>query len=384
MIYGVAVTDDENVANPDASDALDEFPAEFSGEVSGDEATSGVGVCSLDGCDNPLPPRSTTSDGRRRSGRPAAYCCKAHADAASRARRSAQTAAIVDPLVEAQRLAELFDPAAQALAATLGEMRERLARADTGALGRVRAAESEAAEAHQDAEAAERAAQAAEAARVKVVAAARDDRQARQVAERSAERAERAAEDVRRRSWEQVAQHERARGAAEAAQAAAQRSRDELVLEVRALRSDYAELRSVHRAAQRDLADRDTALARAEATRAALAAQLEAAEERLVKVGNDHDAARQELHGARGELHAVRVELDGLREEARQLRERSAAEHTARRLAESHANALDKELSGVREELSATHARFDRLLAGRDQPADPQPGEDSRGEDPTA
>jgi chromosome segregation ATPase len=374
MIYGVAVTDDENMADPDASDTPE--------EVSGDEATGSPGVCALDGCDNPLPPRSTTSDGRRRSGRPAAYCCKGHADAASRARRSAQTAAIVDPLVEAQRLAELFDPAAQALAATLGEMRERLARAETGALGRVRAAESEAAEARQDAEAAERAAQAADAARVKVVATARDDRQSRQVAERNAERAERAAEDVRRRSWEQVAQHERARGAAEAAQAAAQRSRDELALEVRALRSDYSELLSVHRAAQRDLADRDTALARADATRASMAAQLEAAEEGLAKLRNDHDTARQELHGARGELHAVRVEVDGLREEARQLRERSVAEHTARRLAESHASTLDKELAGVREELTATHARFDRLLTSRD-PADPQSGEDSQGEDPT-
>jgi chromosome segregation ATPase len=371
--------EDVERSGPDAGDeaANDRSDDETNGGVA--QTAGGEGVCALEGCDNPLPPRGLTADGRRKGGRPPAYCCKAHADAASRARRAAQTAAIVDPLVEVGRIVERFDPTARTLVEALHEIQQRLAHAEEGALGRVRAAEEEAAAARREAASAERAAEKAEEARAKALAAAREDREARQQAERRADQAERAADEVRRRSWELVAEHERARGAAEAAQVAAERARDELAAELRAAHSQLAELQAAYRAAQREVADRDAALARAEAAQATLTGQLQASEARRAQLERDRDAVRDHLHSVQGELTAVRAELARVQEQVAKAQERVTEEHTARQVAEARVEALERELAALRQELAAAHARFDRLLANRHTPGDGASGESAPG-----
>src|SRR5699024_10787744 len=183
-------------------------------------------VCALEGCDNPLPGPSVDEQGRRKGGRPSSYCCKAHADTASRNRRAAQTASVVDPLVEARRLAEEFTPTAQPLLDMLRHVTERFEGAEQGAIGQVRQAQEDVAAAHAAAEDAQRRAEQAERARDKALATSRDEQQAREEAQRQAKQAADDAERVRQEAWATVAEHERARGAAEAATESANTARD--------------------------------------------------------------------------------------------------------------------------------------------------------------
>ncbi|MGH3435712.1 MAG: hypothetical protein ACRDRN_04520 [Sciscionella sp.] len=343
-----------------------------------DECVASTGECALDGCDNPLPSPPVAPDGRRKGGRPPAYCCKAHADAASRARRGAQTSAITDPLAEVRRIVESFDPAARSLLQALAEIQHHFTQAEAGALGRVTAADAEATAARDEAGDAERAAHRADAARANALAAARDERQARQAAERTAERAERRAEEIRKQGWEQVAEHERGRGAAETAQLIAQAARDELAAELRVARADYGELRDVHRALQRQLADRDADLARAGAEHTTITGELDTCRERMAEMERDRDAAREELRDVRMELRSVRQEQRSVRDAMEQARGQLGTEHIARRLAEARATASEQNLAAVRGEVAAANDRFDRLLADRDRDRAP----DNADEDP--
>src|SRR5699024_508729 len=88
--------------------------------------------CALEGCNNPLPGPAVDAQGKRKGGRPSSYCCKAHADAASRNRRAAQTAAVVDPLVELRQVIDSFTPTAQPLLDTLRQVTDQLEAAEQG------------------------------------------------------------------------------------------------------------------------------------------------------------------------------------------------------------------------------------------------------------
>src|SRR5699024_3198454 len=172
----------------------------------------------------------------RKGGRPSSYCCKAHADAASRNRRAAQTAAVVDPLVELRQVIDSFTPTAQPLLETLRHLTDRLETAEQGAIAQVQQAQEDAAHAHASAEEARRDTEQAERARDRALAEARDDRAARDEAQRQARTAADDAERVRQESWATVAEHERARGEAEASRDAAIEARDAALGDVRALR----------------------------------------------------------------------------------------------------------------------------------------------------
>src|SRR5690348_2573017 len=92
------------------------------------------GVCALEGCVLPLPPM----EGR---GRRPKYCSKAHADQASRDRRTADTLTVDEPLARAEALARTLP--LDAVADQIAQLRDFLEAAQDGALGRVRHAEAE-------------------------------------------------------------------------------------------------------------------------------------------------------------------------------------------------------------------------------------------------
>ncbi|MEV7548180.1 hypothetical protein AB0N89_00985 [Amycolatopsis sp. NPDC089917] len=272
-----------------------------------------VRLCALEGCENPLPPPAVDAEGKRKGGRPSAYCGKAHADAASRARRAAAVASVADPLLEVRRIADEFTPAATSLVDLLAVMRSRFDDAAEAALGRVTEAESDATAARREAEDAHQAAAKADSARATALAASRDDKLAKVKAERVAEQALKDEEEARRRAWTEIAAHERARGAAEAATVAAERARDTLTSDLARLREDF-----------------------------------DAVREEKTRLTEDCGAARAESAGLRGELDRVRAEL--------------AREHTSRSLAEARVTALGEELERAQARAVADQGRYDDVV----------------------
>ncbi|MFK0245950.1 hypothetical protein ACIQUM_14705 [Amycolatopsis azurea] len=309
-----------------------------------------VRLCALEGCENPLPPPAVDAEGKRKGGRPSAYCSKTHADAASRARRAAAVASVADPLLEVRRIADEFAPVATSLVDLLAAMRLRFDDADEAALGRVTEAESEAAVARREAEDAHQAAAKSDTARATALAASRDDKMAKVKAERAAEQALKDAEETRQRAWNEIAAHERARGAAEAATVAAERARDTLATELETLREEFAAAREEKHRLTAELGERDTTLARA-------AAELEASVDRLGEAKSRVTVSEKDSAGLRGELDRVRAEL--------------AQEHIARSLAEARVTALSEELERAQARAVADQARYDevvRRLAGLARP----------------
>ncbi|GAA3599781.1 hypothetical protein GCM10022223_14090 [Kineosporia mesophila] len=175
-----------------------------------------AGVCGLDGCQELLPARPRDELGRPKGGRRARYCSKAHADAASRQRRAHDLAAVADPLALAKEATQGVLPVARQLSEQLTALIARFEQAESGAFARVAAAETEAEQAHAEAARAAEGEQQAEQARREALAAARADREEKDRATRSAQQARQEAEQIRDEAWKQVAEHERARGQAEA------------------------------------------------------------------------------------------------------------------------------------------------------------------------
>ncbi|GLY29327.1 hypothetical protein [Kineosporia sp. NBRC 101731] len=179
-------------------------------------ADAAASTCGLDGCQEPLPARPRDELGRPKGGRRARFCSKAHADAASRQRRANDLASIADPLALAKEATQGVLPVARQLSEQLTALMARFEQAEHGALARVAAAETEAEQAHAEAARAAEGEQQAEQARREALAAARADREDKDRATRSAQQARHEAEQIRDEAWKQVAEHERARGQAEA------------------------------------------------------------------------------------------------------------------------------------------------------------------------
>lgn len=347
------------------------------GENAADETVedeNGEGqICALDGCENPLPARPVDPQGRRKGGRPSSYCGKAHADAASRARRAAQTAAVVDPLIELSRASEGLDAATRPLVATLGELRELLGRAEKGALAQLRRVEEEAIEARTEADDALRRTEQSERARDKALVQAREDRQARAEAEKAAERTAAEAEQITRDAWSKVAEHERAAGAAEAARAAAENARNELVASMRAAQEQLDDLRAARQTlaaeleqTRAELRERSTELAVLDERLTASRAQLRTAERSVEYARHETQRAREDAATAAAEAARQRAE----REDAMAL---VGEERTKRRVAESRNESLEAQIAAARAELAETQSRLERKLAE----AEPHPGEDT-------
>lgn len=336
------------------------------------------GLCGLDGCDNPLPAPVVDDQGRRKGGRPSAYCCKAHADAASRARRNARTDAVADPLVTLHEIAATFSPVAQHLLEHLTAMKNGLDAAEAGAISSVSSAHEETAAARSEAEQAQRAVGQAERARDNALVASRDDRAARDEARKEASRAEEAAQEAKQRAWATVAEHERARGLAEAATDAATKERDSVLADLRDMREQLRNLQASERDAAAELGTAREQLRSVQAAHqldqerlADLRARLEAVETAAASAG---EQARMDLDRVRAQVSQQHADLDRLRSEL-------ADERTARTLAQSRSEAAEHSVAECRAQLTDAGSRIDQLLAmaasAPQQPASeaPTPGE---------
>jgi chromosome segregation ATPase len=334
-------------------------------------------LCALDGCDNPLPPPSVDENGRRKGGRPSSYCCKGHADAASRARRGAQTAAVVDPLMEMRRGIEALGPVTQPLLDAIAELQGRLGEAERGAVAQVRQTEEDARAARTEAEDALRRADQAERARDRALIQARDDRAARAEAEKLADKAVADADREKREAWVKVAEHERAKGAAEAARHAAEQARDELAENVRAARAQLEDLHTARAELAQDLERTGAELRERTTELAVLAERLAAARAHLTAAERSVEHAHRETADARDAADKQRAERD-------QALARAAEEHTVRRVAEARVDSLETTLAATRSELAqlrelraeeAARAAEESAGSGTDGPIRP-PGED--------
>lgn len=272
---------------------------------------SATGVCGLDGCDQPLPARPLDELGRPKGGRRARYCSKAHADTASRQRRAADLAAVADPLALAREASGEVLPVARRLGEQLTALITRFEQAETGALGRVRAAESEAEQAHAEAARATEAEQHAETARREALAAARHDRQEKDLADRRAQDARAEAEQIRDDAWKQVAAHERARGQAEADLEAARAT-------LEALRREHADLLDTSQEQRNRLTHLDVQLATATVEHREALARATELTTRLEQAEQHHRAAEADLRTRHAEQ--TQTLLDRHAEELRQAR----------------------------------------------------------------
>lgn len=278
--------------------------------------------CALEGCELPLPARPLDEQGRRRAGRRPRYCSKAHADQASRQRRATDVAAVTEPLTQAQALGERLLPVSGELLDLVRDLIERLKAAERGAVGQIAGAEAEATAARLDAAEARAQAEAAEQARRRTLSQEREALKAKDAAEREAAGARGDADRIKAEAWEQVAAHERVRGQAEAARAAAESEVQGLVADLRRVREalQREQSQTATTSAQLAAALQDTQQARAaEATAVASVRLLESARAEAVAERDrllvEVDRVRAELTDARTSAAAAQRDSEGLRGE---------------------------------------------------------------------
>lgn len=291
-------------------------------------------LCGLAGCGNPLPPPVIDEHGRRRGGRPSRYCSKAHTDAASRARRARDTAAVSDPLSEVRSIGAALLPGVRELVDSLAALEQRFAEAEQQAFAQVAHAEAETTQAREDAAEATTRAEQAERARREALAQARDHQLARDRAVKEADRIRRDAEEIRAQAWDTVATHEHARGQAEAAHAAVTTERDRLATELRAA---HAQLE--HNRAQ---------LEHDRAEHARLATALTAAQAGLADADRELDQLRRESAEARSRLGTLKDQL--------------RTEQDQRHRSQAQARELEIELRGTHDRLTEANTRVDTLI----------------------
>lgn len=325
-------------------------------EQRGTAQTEDYGICALEGCENPLSPPAIDEEGRRKGGRPSSYCGKTHADAASRARRIAQTAAIVDPLNEIQRIIEGFTSTAQPLLTAVDQMKAQLGTAEKGALAQVQEAQEQTRLAKAEAEEASKRAEQAGRAQAQAIRQSHEDRAAKEAAEKAIERASHDAEQIKKESWARVVDHERARGAAEAAHKAATQAQEELAAALREARSQIEDGRKTQTDLQRTREILSGQLNELKTENAVTSDRLRAAEKQTAITEESARRANQELADARAVETSLRTELADARQQL-------SHEHTAHQLAKAQVESTQQNIDAVKADLGDAHARLDQVLS---------------------
>jgi chromosome segregation ATPase len=344
------------------------------------------GVCALDGCENPLPPPPVDDQGRRKGGRRPKFCCKPHADEASRRRKAVDAELLAEPLAAVRAAGSEVEPAARDLIEVLERMLAGLEVAEHSALGQVHASAEDAATAREQAEEAIRRMEQATQERARAVAAARDDRVARDQADRDAKAALDAAETARTRAAQEITAHERARGSAEARADAAEYARDEAATRLRdaedrleRLRTDHRGLREHLDATQAELAgtvavvstltaDLARESSRAEAAEAARDEARELADEGRQRAEVEATRLRAETAEVRGVLDDTHRAVAALHADLAQARQEAIEARALISVAESRGAGLADALELTRTELAAANARVDRLISASQGP----------------
>ncbi|MER6582687.1 hypothetical protein, partial [Nonomuraea sp. NPDC001023] len=305
-------------------------------------------------------------------------CSPDHRTRYHRERVPAETAAARDSgQVRLEQAQAVLGPLADQIAAAAAGLRADLEQAVADTIAQAQAARADAAQARREKNEADTRAELADrrtqAAREKQGAAEREQRRVRQEADSKVDAAKADARDA----WAQVAEHERARGAAEQARDDALREREQAEVEqqrtaalleearreldrLRAAADAHARLAETLRAAAADAdlareraehdsrqaqARAETAEGRAETARqeaaearlALVAAQGEAAaarlqaraEDELRQAGTDRDLQRERAVAAEQQARAAQAERERDAEQVRELRDRLAAAQTA-------------------------------------------------------
>jgi hypothetical protein len=316
----------------------------------------------LDGCDNALPPPARDERGRLKGGKPTRYCCKAHADEASRRRRALESVGVDEPLVVLRELGgqtrEVVDSALREFA----EMRRRWDELDAGAVARSAADRAETASALLKVERAERAAEDAERSRAETAVVALQDQERREAAEQAAETAIKEAEQVRKAAWEQTAEHERARGQAETRAMLAEQGQRDALERLEVARRELRDVTALQQDTARRLAESLAAADRADAARVLAEARVSGAEERARLSEESSGLAEQRARRAQEETAAARAAEASARAETADAARALAAMRSAYGVVVERLSSQDREIQDLRAQLAEAREQ-QRLLA---------------------
>jgi hypothetical protein len=342
------------------------------------------GSCALDGCENALPPPARDERGRLKGGKPTRYCCKAHADEASRRRRALESLGVEEPLHVLRELGgqtrEVVDGALRELA----EVRRRWDELDAGAVARSAADRAETASALLKVERAERAAEDAERARAETAAAALKDQQRRVAAEQAAEAALKEAEEIRKTAWEQTAEHERARGQAETRATLAEQGQRDALDRLEVTRRELRDVTVLQQDTARRLAEALAAADRADAARVLAEAQvrsveerarmsIEAADERARTAAEATRQAEARVSSAEERTRVARDEAEAARAAEVAIRAGAAATQSAHDVLVERLSSQDRQIHDLRTQLAQAADR-ERLLMASIAPAASEEG----------
>ncbi|MEV8638347.1 hypothetical protein AB0395_42515 [Streptosporangium sp. NPDC051023] len=354
------------------------------------DAAAPHGRCAWDG--QPLP-RST---GRR----PRQYCSDACKTAASRARRKEQNAAVTAAVTESGAILAEARPLQEALRTLVDRFAEKVDLAETGALARIGAAETEAAEDRADAVIAREQAAAADRARISAERRMREAEQAQRLAEERENNARADLERIGEKTRAEVLELGEKLGDAKKATELAEAVTTDQANQLHALRTENHELQAARTALDDELAERDRQLQATQRTNAQLRTQLTKHSDRAAALALQVATATADATTAREEALATHATLERVRQHHDEQTQRLRAElEAARQQAEARATelvrmqtlheadqALLTELRSQREDLKARHnalqAEVGELRAEIGQPrARPAPGAAEPGRD---
>lgn len=316
----------------------------------------------MDGCENPLPPPARDERGRLKGGKPVRYCCKAHADEASRRRRVLESVGVEEPLQLLRNLGGQTRDMMDAALRELAEIRQRWDELDAGAVAQSAKDKAETADALLKVQRAQREAEDAEKARLEAVSAAAKDQQRRKAAEEAAESAIKEAEQVKKSAWEQVADHERARGQAEARAAHAEQAQREAFDQLEIVRRDLRAVITERQDTERQLGQALAAADLAEAAKTLAEAKIAGAEERARLAGEAAKLAELNAQRAHDDIRRAQEDTAAAREAETAAKTDAAKVHAAYSVVVQRLSSQDKEIQELRRQLAEARERERALL----------------------
>ncbi|CAM3428916.1 hypothetical protein KIPE111705_08135 [Kibdelosporangium persicum] len=318
-------------------------------------------TCALEECENPLPPPARDEQGRLKGGKPVRYCCKAHADEASRRKRALESVGVEEPLQLLRNLGGQTRDVMDAALRELAEIRRRWDELDAGAVAQSAKDKAETAEALLTVERARREADDAEKARREAAAAAAKDQQRRKAAEDAAESAVKEAEQAKKTAWEQVAEHERARGQAETRAAHAEQALRETLDQLEIVRRELRAVITERQETERQLGQALAAADLAEAGKTLAEAKIAGAEERARLAGQAASLAEQSAQRAHEDSRRAQQDTATARQAESTAKADAAKAQAAYSVVVQRLSSQDQEIQQLRRQLAEARER-ERLL----------------------
>jgi hypothetical protein len=250
----------------------------------------------------------------------------------------------------------------------LTDIRRRWDELDAGAVAQSATDRAEVASALLKVHQAERAADDAERSRAETAAAALKDQQRRVAAEQGAEAAVAEAEHARKTAWQQTADHERARGQAEARAILAEQGQRDSLDQLDITRRELRDLTALQQDTARKLNDALSAADRADGARALAEARIAAADERARLAHEGARLAELGTQRAYEETAAARESEAAARAHAAEAAQALAALQSAHAVVVERLSSQDKHIADLRAQLNAAGDRERLLISARPEP----------------